>query len=126
MHEGMKRVIEGTAKSLGAQAYLTMLPGGTKVVLNDPAMTRLVREGAEESLGAGSVSELDSPTMGGEDFSEYLQQVPGCFFRLGIRGKGESDCPSLHQSDFNFNDDAIEPGVRILTATARRYLASRT
>jgi amidohydrolase len=126
MHEKMKRVIEGTAKALGAEGYLAMLPGGTKVVLNDPAMTRLVREAAEESLGAGSVSELDNPTMGGEDFSEYLQQVPGCFFRLGIRGKDQSDHPSLHQSDFNFNDDAIEPGVRILAATARRYLASRT
>ena len=64
--------------------------GGPPSVQNDPALTELVREVAGEVLGPGNVKPIARPSMGGEDFANYLAHVPGSMFRLGcaVEGRG--------------------------------------
>lgn len=58
------------------------------------------------------------PSMGGEDFAFYGQVTPACFFFLGLRPEGASSFPNLHAPDFDFNDDALEPGIEAMVALA--------
>ena len=58
------------------------------------------------------------PVMGGEDFSFYGQHVPACFFWLGIAPAGVENYPMVHTPNFNFNDDAIEVGMRLMSELA--------
>lgn len=63
--------------------------------------------------------------MGAEDFSFYLERVPGCLFWLGLARPGQT-MPSLHNPAFDFNDDAIPLGIRMLLGVASEYLAGRS
>ena len=47
--------------------------------------------------------------MSSEDFSEYLQKVPGCIVRVGIRD--EEHQVSLHHQGFDFNDEVLPVAV---------------
>ena len=51
--------------------------------------------------------------MGSEDFSFYLQDKieKGVFFRLGVGTGEEGEPTALHNSHFDFNDDAIPYGI---------------
>jgi len=60
-----------------------------------------------------------------EDFSEYLQIVPGTFFRLGTCNTDKNTCIPQHNSRFNVDDDALQYGMKILSATALEYLSRR-
>ncbi len=59
------------------------------------------------------------PTMGAEDFSFYLEQVPGCFLFVGL---GE-DVPYLHNEMYNFNDEILDTAASAFVAIAKHYLA---
>ena len=50
--------------------------------------------------------------MGSEDFSYYLQKVSGCFFFLGL-GVDGIESPALHNQCFDFNDSALEYGIKM-------------
>ena len=76
----------------------------------------------EATLGDGRVVTVPTPVMGGEDFSFYAQRVPAVFFCLGLKPAGKDKIPTLHQPDFDFNDDALPTGIemfcRLATASA--------
>ena len=60
--------------------------------------------------------------MGGEDFSYYLEEVPGCFFLVGIQPLGAATCPSLHNDRFDFNDAALPVGMRMFVELVLGYM----
>lgn len=91
---------------------------GYPVTYNDPALTDGWFETARRTLGEGRVEMLPEPTMGGEDFSYYAQRVPSVFFTLGLRKAGDQSPATLHQPEFDFNDDAIATGVEMFVALA--------
>lgn len=78
-------------------------------LLNDPQVyARAVRQ-----LRAFDYRELPQPTMLSEDFSYYLERVPGVFFKLGV-GTGIP----LHTPEFDFDERALMTGVKALIALA--------
>ena len=56
--------------------------------------------------------------MGGEDFSYYAQHVPACFFVLGVKPPEREHYPSLHQPEYDFNDDALATGIEVMVRLA--------
>jgi amidohydrolase len=109
----------GIARALGGNYRLRILEGYPPTV-NDGSMTALVQEVAGDLLGPDRVATVD-PTMGAEDFSYYLLEVPGCFFRLGTRVHGEE--PRVgHNPRFDLDERALPVGAAMLAAVARRYL----
>ncbi len=66
---------------------------------------------------------VEHPTMGGEDFSYYGQHVPACFFILGVRPPGRDSYPTLHQPEYDFNDDCLPTGIEVM---CRLALSSRS
>lgn len=57
------------------------------------------------------------PHMGGEDFSRYLQVVPGCFFYLGC-SPGTGSSHGLHNARFILDECCLPLGVAALSALA--------
>ncbi|MBT2421532.1 amidohydrolase [Streptomyces sp. ISL-22] len=90
---------------------------GVPPVVNDPAVTDLLRDAMTARRGADSVEGTEQ-SLGGEDFSWYLEHVPGAMARLGVRAPGERIGRDLHQGDFDVDESAIKVGVELFTAAA--------
>jgi amidohydrolase len=90
---------------------------GVPPVVNDAAVTELLRDAMTARRGADSVEGTEQ-SLGGEDFSWYLQHVPGAMARLGVRPPGERTVRDLHQGDFDADESAIKVGVELFTAAA--------
>ncbi|KAB1140322.1 amidohydrolase [Streptomyces luteolifulvus] len=90
---------------------------GVPPVVNDPVVTELLREAMAVRRGPDAVEGTEQ-SLGGEDFSWYLQHVPGAMARLGVRPPGERTVRDLHQGDFDVDESAITVGVELFTAAA--------
>lgn len=76
-----------------------------RVVDNDPKLVELLQE------VAGDAYEETSPYMLAEDFSLYLQKVPGMFFFLGSGNAEKGYTHSLHSAQFQFDEEILALGV---------------
>ncbi|MER6274092.1 amidohydrolase [Streptomyces sp900105755] len=90
---------------------------GVPPVVNDPVITELLRDAMTARRGTDSI-ETTEQSLGGEDFSWYLEHVPGALARLGVRTPGERTVRDLHQGDFDADERAITVGVELFTAAA--------
>jgi amidohydrolase len=81
-------------------------------VVNDPAVTAVCMEAAQSVVGEEQVLEA-LPSMGGEDFADYLSAAPGCMMRLGVREPGAEIRP-LHTPAFDLAEESLLVGARIL------------
>ncbi|MDX2389627.1 MULTISPECIES: amidohydrolase [unclassified Streptomyces] len=88
---------------------------GVPPVVNDPAVTELLREAMAVRRGADAVEDTEQ-SLGGEDFSWYLEHVPGAMARLGTRKPGDTTKRDLHRGDFDVDESAIGVGVEFFTA----------
>lgn len=76
-------------------------------VVNDARIVTRAVDGIEALLGNDVVT--STPTsMGGEDFANYLDVIPGALFRLGA-AKGRGD---LHSSAFLLDEAALAHGIK--------------
>lgn len=110
-------IVEATAKAHGCTAKINWHES-YPVTQNDPQATAKFFDLARAALGPGKVVAVEHATMGGEDFSYYGAYVPSCFFFLGLRPPNVTQYPTLHQPDFDFNDDAIPTGVQMMCELA--------
>lgn len=94
-------------------------------LINNPELTETVRRHAEEFLGSGNVEDLDL-WMAGEDFSFYSHQVPGCFYRLGIRNEARGITSSVHTPTFDIDESALETGMGLMAWLAIKELSEET
>ncbi|MBV2355953.1 amidohydrolase [Streptomyces sp. J2-1] len=90
---------------------------GVPPVVNDRESAELLRRSMVARRGMDSVEGTEQ-SLGGEDFSWYLEQVPGAMARLGVRTPGERVVRDLHQGDFDADEYAITVGVEMFTAAA--------
>ena len=109
--------ISEIAKSCGAKVNVKFREI-TPPVDNDPEINKVIRDSAVQILGKKNVIELQKPSLGAEDFAEFLKVVPGAMFRLGVSGKKE--CSPLHSSKFNPDERAIAVGIKVITETIVR------
>jgi amidohydrolase len=95
---------------------------GVPPVVNDRSATAVIAAAASAALGPDQVVEAEV-SMGGEDFSFYLDQVPGAMIRLGVGVPGALDL-DIHQASFDVDERAIGHGVRVMVHTALASLAT--
>jgi amidohydrolase len=125
LREKMRRVVENAPRAFGCEGRLEWT-GLVPALVNDPEISRMISEGAESVLGRGSVERLPGPVMGSEDFAVYLEQVPrGALFRVGLKGGNRPGRP-LHNSGFDFNDDALGVGASVLAGFVLRFQGSES
>ena len=90
---------------------------GVPPVVNEPDSTELLRDAMTARYGLHAVEDTEQ-SLGGEDFSWYLEQVPGALARLGVRPVGDTAKRDLHQGDFDADEGAIDVGVDLFTGVA--------
>jgi len=120
----MEEAVRGICESMGASYNFNYVYGQPELI-NDTKMVDIVKGEAEKIIGPENCIDLLDPVMGGEDFSEYLQIVPGAFFRLGTCNPEKNTCIPQHNSRFNVDDDALKYGMKILTASAVEFLSQK-
>jgi len=113
--EKMERIISGTAAAAGVRAKLDYRRVN-RATVNDPTMAELVLAAAARVLGEENV-ETDTRTLGGEDMSVYLSQVPGCFFFVGSAPAGAHR--AHHSPVFDIDERALAIATLIFEQVAR-------
>jgi amidohydrolase len=113
MPERIEAVARGVAKGMRGDAYLDYT-FSYPVTTNDEGAADRALSVAGELFGDESVLQLPNPSMGGEDFSYFLERVPGAFIWLGV---GE-DVSGLHTPQFAFDEEILPRGSALLTALA--------
>jgi amidohydrolase len=111
---------ESVAAVYGATAKVEYIRG-TQAVINDEYSAALVQRVAAEAFGEDVIFH-EKPTMGGEDFSFYLDEVPGSFALVGS-GSPEKDTEwAHHHGKFNIDEDALATGAELYAQYAWVYL----
>jgi amidohydrolase len=80
---------------------------GYPVLVNDLAITEKAKIFSAEYVGTNNIVELPI-RMGAEDFAFYSQQVPACFFRIGVGNAAKGITAAIHTSTFNVDEKALE------------------
>ena len=89
--------------------------------INDVGMAELVRSVAEEVVETPLGVVPECQTMGGEDMSYFLQEVPGCYFFLGSANPKKDLAYPHHHPRFDFDETALAMGVEMFVRCVEKY-----
>ncbi|MDT3427198.1 amidohydrolase [Paenibacillus forsythiae] len=109
----MTQIIEGIAAAAGAEAKLHWYPG-PPATINDGYWADFTKEIAKQ---AGYEVHDIPPQMGGEDFSLYLQKIPGAFVNIGA-----GPAYALHHPRFDVDEAALLPAAGYFALLAEQAL----
>lgn len=117
LQKRVREVATGVASAFGASAEVRILEGYSALV-NHPREARLVMDTAAALFGAESVILKDGPSMGGEDFSYFIEKIPGAFYHIGCTPQEDLPAPALHSPLFRPDERCILTGLMMQTAIA--------
>ncbi|MBG5881827.1 M20 family metallopeptidase [Providencia alcalifaciens] len=116
----ISRYAEHTAAMYGATAEVDYIYG-TLPVINEERSALLAQSVISEAFGENALM-AERPTPGGEDFSFYMENIPGCFALLGS-GNPEKDTQwAHHHGCFNIDEDVMASGAELYAQYAWSYL----
>ena len=123
VHRDLKQVAENIAASAGAKAEVEIIEEYDPLV-NTPQMAARMAPVLERAAD-GNVQVMNQ-TGAGEDFSFFLNEVPGLFFNVGIVPPGQDPAKVApnHSPNFMIDESALVVGVRALASVTVNYLAS--
>ncbi len=107
------RVLSNVTKASGGR-YEYRYEIGYPILTCDDRITDVVRRAAWELLGKRSVVEIDEPSMGGEDFAYFVNEVPGMMLRLGTGNKKRGIVHPWHHPKFDVDEDGLWMGAAVL------------
>lgn len=87
---------------------------GYDATVNTPEWAQLIRSRVVELLGEEAVPTVNA-SLGGEDFSKFLNEIPGAFFWLGCAREGVDVQRPLHDAKFYLNEECLTLGVELMT-----------
>lgn len=123
MQDRIERIVSTTAESYRCKAELVYIQQ-TPVLINHDEQVRYVDSTIDELIGAER-RVVAPPTLAGEDFSVYLQQVPGCFFWLGSGPEHNAkEAYGLHHPKYYLHEQCIPLGASLLAAIAMKRLST--
>lgn len=114
----IERVIKGVCEAHGA-TYELKYEFGYRPLINTDWVADELRDIALEQVGAERF-QVSKPTMGGEDFSAYLEKAPGAYFNVGSGSDSADSKWPHHHPRFTIDEDALETGVHMLHEAALR------
>ena len=115
--DGLHRIANALGHLHNAEIAVTMGEWSPPVV-NTKSETDIARHAARQVVGPEAVVEQDYPSMGAEDFSYYLRDIPGCYVRIGTRGADGEYIP-LHSPLFDIDEEVLKVGARFFERVAR-------
>jgi amidohydrolase len=119
-HQRIDSIVSGICDAYGANyqlEYTELYPP----VVNDEKITNLVRSMATEIVETPLGIVPECQTMGGEDMSFFLQQVPGCYFFLGSANPDRALAYPHHHPRFDFDETALMMGVEMFVRCVEKF-----
>jgi amidohydrolase len=123
IRERLKAIIAGVCQMHGAEYQLDHWQLYPPTV-NDRAIAELVRSVAMEVVETPVGVVPECQTMGGEDMSFFLNEVPGCYFFLGSANPEKQLAYPHHHPRFDFDETALGMGVEMFVRCVEKFLAS--
>ena len=121
--ETLEDVCESIERESGCKVTMK-LGASAPAVDNHQSTIDLFKQSVVQTLSAGAIEWIDQPSMGSEDFSYYLEHVPGAMFRLGVAGDQVGHAP-LHTSGFDIDERAISIGCKVMAASVINFFAPK-
>nr|WP_279380039.1 amidohydrolase [Sporosalibacterium faouarense] len=117
----MESIISGIANSMRCKydfKYEYYYPA----TINDKEFTSYFENIAKDILGQEKVFEIERPSMGAEDFSFYLEKVPGTFFFLGTKNEEKEINKPIHHPEYTIDEDILPIGVELFCSMVVDFL----
>lgn len=102
-----------SAAAYGGQAEVEWREG-YPVLVNDPKIAGICESACADFFQMIPAAERpDARSLGGEDMSFYLQEIPGCFLFLGAYNEDVQACYNHHHPQFTIDEDSLPMGVEL-------------
>lgn len=121
----IREIAGATAAAYGVEAAVEVSPRYQPTV-NHATQAAEMRAVLQAEFGAGTLdADIPLPIMASEDFSYYLQKIPGAYALIGADDGPGRDTP-CHSPYYDFNDALIEPVARIYARLAGATLPTHS
>ncbi|MGJ7912466.1 M20 metallopeptidase family protein [Neobacillus sp. LXY-1] len=120
VEERIRCIVNGITVAFGASAVIDYL-NGYPALYNHPEETETVRNLLIDEFSEGNVEEME-PSMGAEDFSYFLLEKPGTYFRVGSRNECETTHYPHHHPKFDIDEQALLNIERSFVKIVSHYL----
>ena len=115
----MHEILKGITAAYGG-SYVLQYDRGAPATINNPELTKRMLPTLRRVLGNENVIELP-PTMGGEDFAYFANDVPGFYYRLGMVKAGTTS-GGHHTPTFAADNSCVPIGMRPMSVILLEYL----
>jgi amidohydrolase len=122
--QGLEAVLTGVTESAGARGEVQWSQGCAALV-NDGQTIDAVSRSVLRHYGPEFLHQDIPQSMGGDDFSYFLQRVPGALFVLGTNDGTERTSFPLHHPRFDIDESALPAGAAVLALTVLELLSER-
>lgn len=120
LHSGLERMARSLGELHNARIETEIEPGYPPVV-NTKREAGICYRAARAVVGDHGLMKMDHPSMGSEDFSYYLESIPGCYVRFGAR-RHEHEYIPLHSPEFDIDEEVLKVGAAYFDTLARKAL----
>jgi amidohydrolase len=113
-------IVEGITSAYGATFSIDYL-NGYPALYNHPEETNTVRALLSEEFSEENVIDME-PTMGAEDFSYFLNEKPGTYFRVGSQNEEAATSYPHHHPKFDIDERALLNAEKAFVKIVSHYL----
>jgi len=119
IEQKIRHITESTCTTTGADFEIEYMRG-YKAVRNDHDKTEYIKNISADVVGKEQVIET-KPVMAGEDFSNYLHEIPGSYFFTGAMMNDPEQVYAHHHPRFNFDEKAMLIAAKIFLTAVAKY-----
>lgn len=116
----LEEVVLNIAAAMGCKAEITV-DHLTIPVFNNPEVGAKLRDRFSQMSGVKTL-DTEARTMGGEDVSFFMDDIPGMYFFVGSANFDRDLDYGHHHPRFDFDEDALPLGVALLSAAIGEYV----
>lgn len=117
----IENIATQAASIYGCEVACEYVFGPAPLINEHIPLNELARKAAATVMGEEALVPMIKE-MGAEDFSVYLEHVPGVFAFLGARNKEKGICCVHHASNFDVDEDVLPSGSALYAEFALQYL----
>ncbi len=112
VHAQLAQMVDLIPKSMGGTGVLD-IKYGYPCLVNDEALVDRCRTAAEDYMGKENVWDMPK-RMAAEDFAYFSQEVPGCFYRLGVANEARGITSRVHTPTFDIDEASLKTGMGLM------------
>ena len=121
MHRRIREITEGIAATFRCTGTME-IGTNTPAVINDANVAAELEQAAIQVAGADNVVDPGQSTVG-DDIAYFLQEVPGCYFLLGVGNSDKGSTAPLHSPQFDIDEIALPIAAETLATAAIQFLS---